>query len=178
MVICLSSPIFPCLFVCLSRYDSTWPNLHFFWIYTGIKALLTSPVPLNTSSTKSYWPSTTRFQPVWLHTDPVPPSTNHYCLVLTDYHHVSTSSAPYWLSTTKNQPVRPPTNPVQPSINQYCLPSTDPEPPRTDQYHPLLTQYHQVPTSTAPYWPSTIIYHIEMSDFPLSTWHERSCTLE
>ena len=92
MVNWLSSPTFPCLFVCLSRYGNTWPNLHF---------------------------------------------------------------------STKYQPV---------------LPSIDPEPPRTDQYHPLLTQCH--PTSTVPYWPSNIIYHIQMSDFPLSAWHERSCTLD
>ena len=32
---------------------------------------------------------------------------------------------------------------------------TDPVPPSISHYRPILTQFHQVPTSTAPYWPST-----------------------
>ena len=43
---------------------------------------------------------------------------------------------------------------------------TDPVPSWINQYRLLLTQYHQVPTSTAFYWTSTIVYqpvllHIE-----------------
>ena len=45
------------------------------------------------------------FQPVTLHIDPVPPSTNQYRLPLTQYHHISTSTASYWPSTTKYQPL-------------------------------------------------------------------------
>ena len=48
------------------------------------------------------------------------------------------------------------TDPVITYINPYC---------------PILTQHHQVPTSTAFFWPNTIIYHIQMSDFSLSTWY-------
>ena len=38
------------------------------------------------------------------------------------------------------------------------LPSIDPVPPSTNQCRPILTQYHQVSTSTALNWPSTIMY--------------------
>ena len=69
----------------------------------------------------------------------------HKSPILTQYHHISTSTTLYWPSTTKCQPVPP--------------------------------QYHQVPTSNTFYWTSTIIYHIQMSYFPLSTWDEHSCTL-
>ena len=37
-------------------------------------------------------------------------------------------------------------------------PYTNPVSPNTKQYQAILTQYHQVPTSTAFYWLSTIIY--------------------
>ena len=80
------------------------------------------------------------FQPVTLHIDPVPPSTNQYRLPLTQYHQVPTSTALYWHGTILYQPV-----PFY----------TDPVPQITNQYRPILTQYHQEPTSTAPYWPST-----------------------
>jgi len=73
-----------------------------------------------------------------------------YCLtltkchpLLTQYHHVSTSTAFYWPSTTKYQPVLPYTDPVPPSINRY---------------RHILTQYHHTSTSTTPYWPSTTKY--------------------
>ena len=68
--------------------------------------------------------------------DPVPPSTNCYRLLLTQYHHISTCPAPYWPSTTKYQSVLTYTGPV-PSYN--------------NQYRFLLTQYHQhqpLPSST------------------------------
>ena len=90
--------------------------------------------------TKSYWLSTTKYQPVRPHTDPVPPSTNQYRLLLTQHHQVSINTDLYWPSTIKNQPVPPPTYPV---------------PPSTNQYHLLLTQCHHISTSTASYWPST-----------------------
>ena len=44
---------------------------------------------------------------------------------------------------------------------QYVMayrPSTDLEPSRVNQYRPILTEFHQVPTSIAMYWPSTIKY--------------------
>ena len=117
-------------------------------------------------------------------TDPVPPSTNQYRRILTQYHHGSTITALYWSSATKYQQVEPHTDPVPSCINQYrllltqyhqvpnstafCWTSTiiyqpvplhiDPVPPSINQYRPILTQYHQVPTSTASYWPSTTKY--------------------
>ena len=66
MVQWLSSSIFPCL---SSRYGNIRPNLHFFSIYTGIKAL--------------YYPST-------------PLNTMQYQVTLTQYHQVPTSTALYW----------------------------------------------------------------------------------
>ena len=76
-------------------------------------------------------------------TDPVPPSTNKYRPLLTQYHHVSTSTAFYWPRAIMYQPV---------------LPSTDPVPTSTNRYRLLLTQYHHISTSTTPYWPSTTKY--------------------
>ena len=73
------------------------------------------------------------------YTDPVPPSTNQYRLILTQNHQVPTSNGLHWPSTTKYQPAPP---------------FTDPAPSRTNQYRPLLTQHHQVPTSIALYWVS------------------------
>ena len=80
-----------------------------------------------------YWPSTIMDQPVSPTSDPVPPSTDQYCLLLNQYHRISTSTAPYWSSTTKYQSIPTYTDPVPSYINQYCL---------------LLTQYHQLSTST------------------------------
>ena len=54
------------------------------------------------------------------------------------------------------QPVLLHTNPVLSYINPHS---------------PIMTKYHQVPTSTAR------CQNIQMSDFPLSTWDEHSCTL-
>ena len=64
----------------------------FFNIYRHKSPILTQ-FHLIPSSTKLYWPSTTKYQPVPPHTDPAPPNTNHYRLLLTQYYHVSTSSA-------------------------------------------------------------------------------------
>ena len=51
--------------------------------------------------------------------------------------------------------------------------------PILTQYCPILTQYHHVSTSTGLYWHGMKIIcpNIQMSDFPLSTWDEHSCTL-
>ena len=38
--------------------------------------------------------------------------------------------------------------------------TTGPVLPRTNPYRPIPTQYHQVPSSTALYWPSTIVYQL------------------
>ena len=76
-------------------------------------------------------------------TDPLLPSINKYCPILTQYQHVSTITAMYWPSNTKYQPEPPSTDPVPSCINYY---------------RPLLIQYHQVSTSIATYWPSAIIY--------------------
>jgi len=86
--------------------------------------------------------------------DPVPPSTYKYWPILTQYHHIWTSTAPYWPSTIMYQPVPPSTDLVPPSINNYQpLPhSTDPVPSYINQYHSILTQYHQVSTNTNLYY--------------------------
>ena len=39
-----------------------------------------------TTSAALYWPSTTKYRSVLYHTDPVQPSTNQYCLLLTQYY--------------------------------------------------------------------------------------------
>ena len=62
-----------------------WSTSSFiFSIYTGIRAFI-NPVPLN---------------------------TNHYQVILTQYHQVTTSIAPYWPSSIKYQPVLPCKDPV------------------------------------------------------------------
>ena len=53
---------------------------------------------------------------------------------------------------------------------QALKPHIKPVPLKSKQYQVILTQYHQVPTSTAFYCFSTIKYHSQKSDFPLSTW--------
>ena len=58
------------------------------------KSLVLTQFHLIPSSTKLYWPSTTKYQPV-------PPHTDHHHQILTStaqYCHVSTSSASYWPS--------------------------------------------------------------------------------
>ena len=55
-------------------------------------------------------------------------------------------------------PPLPSTDLVPPSINHYCsmysmYEYTDPLPPSTNKYWPILTQYHRIWTSIAPYWP-------------------------
>ena len=90
-----------------------------------------------------YWSFATMHQQVEPHTDPVPSCINQYCLLLTQYHQVPTSTALYWPSTIIYQPVPLHIDPVPPSINQY---------------RPILTQYHHISTSTAFYWPSTTKY--------------------
>ena len=83
------------------------------------------------------------YQPVPLHIDKVLPSINQYRPIMTQYHHISTSTAFYWPSTTKYQPVPPPTDPV---------------PPSTNRYHFLLTQCRHISNSTTRYRPSTNKY--------------------
>ena len=59
------------------------------------KSVVLTQFHLISSSTKLHWPSTTKYQPVPPHTDPVPPNTNQHRLLLSQYYHVSTSSASY-----------------------------------------------------------------------------------
>ena len=102
----------------------------FFNIY-NINRPFTNPVPINTkqyqvlmiqyhqvptrtapywpshqvlASTAFCWPSTIMYQPVLLHTDSIPPSTNPNRPLLTQYHQVPTSTAFYRPSTTKHWP--------------------------------------------------------------------------
>ena len=154
MVHWLSSSIFPwlLLFVVPLWWHST--KSPFFLNKYRHKSPILTQYHLIPSSAK-YWPSTTKYQPVTPHTDSVPPITNQYRLLLTQYHHLSTSFAPYWPSTTKYQPVPP---------------HTDRVPPSTDQYRSALTQYHHISIQMK-------CPNIQMSDFPLLTWDEHSCTL-
>ena len=170
MVHWLSSSIFPfCrLFVCPAMVTSDQIST-FFNIYRHKSVVLTQ-FNLIPSSTKLYWPSTTKYQPIPPHTDPSPPNTSQYCPVLscisqfhptlTQYHQVPTSTTLYW--PIVYQPLPPSTDPVLPYINVYrsiltqyrqvlpvpshidiVLLHTDPTPPSTSQYRSILTQYHQ-----------------------------------
>ena len=156
MVHGLSSSIFPCSvvcsFVCPAMVTSDRSPL-FFNTYRHTSLVLTQ-FHLKPSSTKLYWPSTTKYQPVRSHIDPAPPNADPRCLLLTQYynvssssasykpnkHHISTHTAIYWPSTTKCQPVQP---------------HTDPAPPITNLYRLLLTKYRHISNSSSPYWPST-----------------------
>ena len=121
------------------------------------------------SSTKSYWPSITKYQPESPHTDPAPPNTNQYRLLITQYYHVPTKSASYWPINIIYQLVLPYTDTVPPSSTSTAFywprptkyrpvtPCTDLAPSYINQYNPILTQNHQVPNSTALYWPSSIM---------------------
>ena len=118
------------------------------WVpfYVVLSCLFVLPIPPTRAAPcpiLSHWPSITEYQPILSYTDPVPPSTKQYCLILTQNHQVPTRNGLHWPSTTKYQPVPP---------------FTDQAPSSTNQYRPLLTQHHQVPSSTALYWPSTIKY--------------------
>ena len=74
---------------------------HYFFhfnIYRHKSPLLTQyhSIPI---STKLYWPSITKLQPVSPHTDPVPPSYKQYRPILTQYHQIPTNTALYRPST-------------------------------------------------------------------------------
>ena len=100
MVHWLSSPIFPfCSSVRPAMVTSDQIS-SFFNMYRHESLVLTQ-FYLIPSSTKLYWPSTTKYQPVPPHSDPAPPNTNQYCLLLTQYYYVSTSSPPYWVLLTQ-----------------------------------------------------------------------------
>ena len=117
-------------------------------------------------------------------TDPVPPSANQYRPILTNYHYVSTITALYWSSTNKYQQVSPHTHPVPSCIASTAFywprtimyqpvpASTDPLPLYINQYHSILTQYHQVSTSTNLY-----CCCMEITDFctvyPGSCYHRK-----
>ena len=71
--------------------------------YTDLAPPSTDPVP---TSTNQYRPKLTiMYEPLPPSTDPVTSSANRNRLLLTQYHHISTSTTPYWPSTTKYQPV-------------------------------------------------------------------------
>ena len=72
--------------------------------------------------------------------------------------------SPYNFSINVFTTISPRTNQYRPILTQYC---------------PILNQYHHVSTSDSLYWHGIEIIcpNIQMSDFPLSTWYEHSCTL-
>ena len=102
---------FLCLFVRSSCYGNTRPNLRFFQYIQALKPHIN--------------PVTFQFQAVPSYTDLVPPSTNQYRTIMTQYHHESTSSAPYYISN---------------STALYCISTT--------KYKPVLLHSDTVPPST------------------------------
>ena len=157
-----SSSMFPCLFVRLSNQIST-----FFNIYRHKILVLTQfhLIPIGTKllwpSTKLDWPSTTKYQPVQPHTDPAPPNTNQYCLLLTQYYHVSTSSAFYWPSNIIHQPV---TAPYWPSTIMY-----QPVPPYSDNQK--VWHFMEVELFAYSFFSRSTVTLF------LLTWDEHICTL-
>ena len=90
------------------------------WIVTMLKKPQNCPISDFFDLTPKY------FLPLLLNTDlvppptdPVPPSTNQYRLLLTHYHQAPTATAFYRPSAIIYQPVPLHTDPVPPSINQY-----------------------------------------------------------
>ena len=77
MVHWLSSSIFPCSFVCC-RCPAMVTSDQIFLFFNKYKhrSLILAQYHLIPSSTKVYWPSTTKYQPAPPHSDPVPPSIN------------------------------------------------------------------------------------------------------
>ena len=78
-----------------NHFGKIRPNLHIFQYIQAYKSPILTQYHLIPSSTKLHWPSTTKYQPVPPHTDPVPPNTIQHRLLLSQYYHVSTSSASY-----------------------------------------------------------------------------------
>ena len=115
MVHWLSSSISPCSVVCPSVPLVTSNQIStFFNIYRHTSLVLTQ-FHLKPSSTKLYWPSTTKYQPVPPHIDPAPPNTDQNCLLLTQYQAVLLHADPI---NTIFQPILPYTDPVPPITNQ------------------------------------------------------------
>ena len=80
------------------------------------------------------------YQPVPPNTDTLLSCFNQFCSILTQYHHISTSTALSWPSTNQYRPI----------LTQYHH-----EPTSTSL---SLTKYLHVSTSTALYWPNTTKY--------------------
>ena len=85
---------------------------------------------------------------------------NQYRPFLTQYHRVPTSTTLYWPSIQWFDGLDHINQIFSESISHWQLipPCFDPVSPSTDQYHPILMQYHQVTTIAALYRPSTIKY--------------------
>ena len=99
---------------------------------------------------------------------------NQYRPVLTQYYRVPTSTALYWPSIQWFEGLDQVNKIFFETISHWqpVPPYFDPVSASTDQYHPLLTQYHQETTSVALYPPSTIKYQSEPPNtdpFPPST---------
>ena len=110
----------------------------FFNIYRHKSVVLTQ-FHLISGSTKLHWPSTTKYQPVPPHTDPVPPSTNQFRLLLTQNYHIWTSTAPHWPNTTKYQTVPPSTQYIK-----YHIPLSDFPLSTWDEHSCMLVKFEFV----------------------------------
>ena len=120
--------LFVCLFVRPSRYGNIRLNLRFFNIYRHTSLVLTQ-FHLKPSSTKLYWPSTTKYQPVTPHIDLAQQKL--------------TRTAFYWPSILMYQAVPPHTDPMNIRYKPILL-YTDPVPSSTNKYYLKLTQNYQV----------------------------------
>ena len=93
---------------------------------------------------------------------------NQYRPVLTQYHQVPTSTALYWPSIQWFDGLDHVNQIFSESISHWqpVPPCSDPVSPSTNWYRSIMTQYHQVTTNTALYWP---VYRL--ADLSPSTWH-------
>ena len=144
----------------LSRYGNIRPNLHFFFNIYRHRSLVLTHFHLIQSSTKLFWPSTTKYQPELPYTEPVLSCINQFRFIPTQSHQLSTllrhtdSIQPSTAATFGHRPLH---EQVVRAARSCCFISCRAA-ERTNHYHPILTQYHQLLTCIAFYRPSTIKY--------------------
>ena len=105
---------------------------------------------------------------------------NQYRPVLTQYRQVPTSTALHWPSIQWFDGLDHVNQMFSESILHWhpAAPCFDQLSPSTEQYHPILTQYHQDTTSAALYRPSTIKYQsLRPNTDPVPPSTNKSCPL-